>query len=225
MYLFKKSAISVLKEAGVTHLYHANSVLTSLSFLRSSSLLSRGTMERRNFPQTSQRSDPTDKRFGIWFDLFFDSDDNHFRASRANPYGPVLFVFKIDALSRMQTGPLWVSKLNPMYWEEGIITNRWHKDKSELKTNFQKGNFGQHIVIRHSGGELPFESEHLQRIIVDKPSHPGVQARAMRALRTAAEEGGLSDVEIVGRECRVGCGCARHWTSTNIPKMFSASPQ
>jgi hypothetical protein len=108
-----KDVFDVLAEKGVDSIHHVNNVMTACQFLRTGSLLSRGTALRRGLYQTPQTSDPLDKSFGIWFDVFTDSVDIHNRASRANVYGPVLFVFDAALIKRTYTGRVWVTKLNP----------------------------------------------------------------------------------------------------------------
>lgn len=79
-----KHVFDALMDKGIDELYHANSVATACQFLRSRSLISRGTVERLGVTQTPQSSDDLDKRYGIWFDVFADSVDIHNRARRAN---------------------------------------------------------------------------------------------------------------------------------------------
>ena len=55
--LSAKSLYSILKEKKVDFLYHANTVLTSLTFIRERALLSRGYVAENNFEQTDQKSD------------------------------------------------------------------------------------------------------------------------------------------------------------------------
>ena len=94
----------MLESKGVNELHHANSVATACQFIRSRSLMSRGTVERAGVFQTFQASDDIDKRYSIWFDVFMDSVDIHERARRANAYGPVLFVLDTRIIARAYTG-------------------------------------------------------------------------------------------------------------------------
>jgi len=57
---------AVLKQSRVAHLYHANSVTTSCTFLEQGGLLSRGFVQKSGFSQTAQSSDDVDKKYGIW---------------------------------------------------------------------------------------------------------------------------------------------------------------
>ena len=205
---------SVLKEKGVKELYHANSVVTACQFIRSRSLISRGTVERRGITNTPQASDDLDKRYGIWFDVFMDSVDIHKRARRANVYGPVLFIVDTKIIERTYTGRLWVTKLNPTKWAGKSDRERWFRDKEDLEENFVLGRFDQMIVARHCGGELPFK-RYLKKIVLDDPNMQteddvDLYSIGVGALRLAMEDAGL-DVPIERRKCRAGCQCEKYW--------------
>ena len=77
MHISPKALFDILSDKGITSLHHANSVVTSCSFLKSGQLISRGTLERGNGIQTAQYSDSDDKRYDVWFDVFTDSVDIH----------------------------------------------------------------------------------------------------------------------------------------------------
>jgi len=142
----------------VDTIYHANSVITACQFLRTSSLMSRGTVERKELYQTPQKSDQTDRQYGIWFDIFVDSVDIHARAKTVNAYGPVLFVIDSELIKNTYTGKVWVTKLNPTKWNDKTHEQKWFVSSDNLKDNFVRGRFDQMIVFRHCGGELPFKS-------------------------------------------------------------------
>lgn len=163
-----KHVFDALMDEEIDELHHANSVATACQFLRSRSLMSRGTVERLGITQTPQSSDDLDKSYGIWFDVFADSVDIHNRARRANAYGPVMFVFDTELINRSYTGRIWVTKLNPTKWAGKSEKQRWFQDKEDLKDNLTKGTFDQMLVFRHCGGELPFK-KFLKRIVLDNP--------------------------------------------------------
>lgn len=205
-----KHVFEALKEKGIETIHHANSVITACQFLRSRSLLSRGTVERMGIKQTPQASDAIDKRYGIWFDVFVDSVDIHNRASRSNVYGPVLFVFDSSIIEKTYTGRIWVTKTNPTKWADKTDKQRWFQDKNDLDENLVKGRFDQMIVLRHCGGELPFKN-YLQKIIIDDPQQQtddGIDLYSMSvgALRLAMSDSGL-DIPIEKRTCKPNCQC------------------
>ena len=209
------SVVSEILEANeINSLHHANSVATACQFLRSKSLMSRGTVERRGGKQTPQKSDAGDKLSGLWFDVFVDTVDIHGRASTLNVYGPVLFVLNSDILKKSYTGSIWVTKLNPTKWKGKSRQDRWFQSKDDLELSFKKGRFDHMIVFRHTGGELPFRNC-LQEIILDDPrleTADGVDFYSMAhgALRLAMSDGGL-DVPIRKRKCAGKCSCVRSY--------------
>lgn len=206
----------ILTDNGADELHHANSVVTACHFLRSKSLMSRGSVERLGWGQTPQNSDAEDRRYSLWFDVFLDSVDIHARASRANVYGPVLFVFDTDILRSNATGRLWVTKLNPTKWEDTTDKDRWFQNRRELREGFIGGEFNQSIVLRHCGGALPFDG-YIRKIVVDDPQQEdqnGVDyfSMAVGALRYAMQLSGLN-VEIERRECVRHCACSNYWAN------------
>lgn len=220
-----KHVFEILDQKGVDELHHANSVSTACHFIRSRSLMSRGTVERCGLIQTPQASDNIDKKKGIWFDVFMDSVDIHDRGKRANIYGPVLFVVDKLIISKTHTGRLWVTKLNPMMWDKKSQEEKWFQDKEDLNVNFVKGCFDQTIVARHCGGELPFR-QYLNKIILDDPhmeTADGVDfySMAVGALHLAMQDAGI-DVPIKRRKCNDGCSCKKYWSQDNerLLQMF-----
>lgn len=214
-----------LSQKGVTELHHANSIATACQFIRSRSLLSRGTVERLGVAQTPQESDKADRSYSIWFDVFLDSVDIHKRASRANVYGPVLLVFDINIIHKNSTGRIWVTKENPTKWAKKVDEDRWFQGKEDLATNFVRGRFDQMIVLRHCGGELPF-GKHLKKIVLDDPKQQTNEdidfySMAVGALRFAMQDAGV-DVPIERRKCGDQCKCEEYWGDNNerLSKMF-----
>lgn len=215
-----KQVYEVLKNKGVESIYHANSVITACRFLRSGSLMSRGTVERKGLYQTPQDSDLIDKKKGIWFDVFADPIDIHDRAKRANLYGPVLFVLDLEIISKSYAGKVWITKLNPMKWGHKQHNRKWFTSKKDLKDNFVYGEFDHMIVFRHCGGELPFK-KYLRKIILDDPSlksRAGIDYYSMAygAIRLAMTDGGINE-RITKRECRPSCQCKNYY-GTNRQK-------
>lgn len=219
MHIPSAHVYSALSEKGVTHLHHANSVATACQFIRSRSLLSRGSVERLGLAQTAQMSDSADKRYSIWFDVFADSVDIHKRANRANVYGPVLFVFDINIINNNSTGRIWVTKTNPTKWEGKKDNFRWFQDKNDLEENFVRGRFDQMIVLRHCGGELPF-GKYLKKIILDDPDKKTDMdvdhfSMSVGALRLAMQDAKI-DVPIERRQCNEECECKTYWSDNEV---------
>lgn len=224
-----KHVFEVLSDKGVTALHHANSVATACQFIRARSLMSRGTVERLGLTQTRQSSDDLDKRYSVWFDVFLDSVDIHRRASRANVYGPVLFVFSIDVISQNRTGRIWVTKSNPVTWSGKSSSEKWFQHRADLETNFVRGRFDQMTVLRHCGGSLPFGT-HLKKVVLDDPKRQtdddvDFYSMAVGALRLAMQDASL-DVPIQRRSCRPQCVCEDYWgeDEARLRLMFDPKP-
>lgn len=214
MDLPSKSVFDALVAENVTHVHHANTVLTACHFIRAKSLLSRGNIENRGLEQTKQSSDGLDKRYSIWFDVFTDSVDIHDRARRSNHYGPVLFVFDVEIIAETYTGRIWVTKENPTRWQGKSREQRWFQSAEELRNEFTYGTFDHMIVFRHCGGELPFNG-YLQKIILDDPAlktdkNVDLFSAAYGALQLALSDAGL-DIPIERRSCRHACRCKRDY--------------
>lgn len=219
---------------GITELHHANSVATACQFIRTRSLLSRGNVERLKVAQTPQVSDKADKAYSIWFDVFLDSVDIHNRASRANAYGPILFVFDINIIKNNGTGRIWVTKKNPTKWTDEPEKNRWFQNKADIEGNFVIGRFDQMVVLRHCGGELPFK-KHLKKIVLDDPKHKTAEgvdfySMAVGALRLAMQDANIN-VPIERRICKEICNCKDFWDNNNDrlsamfdPKILKIAP-
>jgi len=212
-----KKVYEILGRKGVDAIYHANSVITACQFLRGGSLMSRGTVHRKGLYQSPQNSDPSDKQYGVWFDVFTDSVDIHARAKRANIYGPVLFMIDLELIRKTYTGKIWVTRLNPAKWASKSHKERWFVSAEDLERKFVRGCFDQMIVFRHCGGDLPFH-EYLKKIVLDDPrlkSKTGIDYYSMAygALKLAITEGNFHDVRIRKRVCPAECICEKKYKS------------
>lgn len=202
--------LEVLRNKDVKHLHHANTVRTSCTFLRDGRLLARGVVEDRGLPQTPQKSDAKDKKYGVWCDVFLDGVDIHERAAWRCEYGPVLFVFDIEVLGTLTS--VWVTKTNPIRWKDGQSqSDRYFASVTELEESYQYGDFGKSIVLRNTAGMLGMKS-FLEKILLDNPNRTDRAnvdsfSQAMGALRASAQAGPLNRVAIEPRICKAGCGC------------------
>lgn len=220
----------VLVQKGIDLLYHANTVTTSLAFLQLGGLASRERVERDGFRQTEQYTDNTDKRDGIWNDVFTDTVDIHARIRNANDYGPVLFVLNAAVLTALPAQTeIWVTRTNPCKWTAGLQTcDRYFQTTAQLATGLTKGTFDQIITFRVTNGVIPFGA-YLQDIILDnlRVSHADGEERfivAQRALRTAARTGRIT-TSITRRNCGSDCRChAKYEGDANLVRKNFAVP-
>lgn len=156
-----------LKSKGVFHLYHANTVETSISFLKKDGLLSRGLCEDMKLPQTPQYTDGSDKLYNIFYDIFFDSMEIQ-RKTGISYYGPVLFVYNVDVIDIIQEGHVRITKMNPDRWNNSLSdTEKYFCTFDDLSNHFDNGDFGQHITLTDQRRPLSFS--YLERIIISDP--------------------------------------------------------
>lgn len=206
--------LAVLQEKRIDRLYHANSVTTSNTFLSQGGLVSRGTAEGNRWAQTPQYTDDVDRRYGVWHDVFVDSDDYHRRISNRNQYGPVLFVISTDFLDHLPQGAeVRVTKANPTKWANGqSYGDRYFADQEQLRASLVLGTFDQMVTIRAPGGTLPF-GRYLAEVVLDNPQGrlaDGDDAFtvAMANLAAAAAASGVV-APIRARACNAGCRCVQ----------------
>lgn len=225
MYLPSAQVFDLLATKGVKTLYHANSVRTACTYLRTGALLARGVVERRGLDQTLQSSDVEDMKYSLWYDVFLDTIDIHAQASRANAYGPVLFEIDLSKLRNCYTGAIWVTKLNPTKWVGKTKEDRWFQSMTELKSDFEVSTFDHMIVLRHIAGELPL-GDVLKRIVLDDPettkeTQPvDVHSVGFGALMSARTAGGLN-APIKTRLCKKTCACIQYYKDLEqVKKMF-----
>lgn len=225
MELKTSEVLSVLEEKRIKYLYHSNSVFTASHFLRLGGLCSRGYLEHAGHKQTIQKSDQGDRSLGVWHDIFLDSRDIHdwTNCSNISFYGPVMFKFGISILE--QTESLWITKSNPLYWRNTTTSKkRWFQDIEELESEYEEGKLNQHIVIRSSGGFIPF-GDHLKSLMVDDPlweSSAGFDYASMAygSLKNAATVGGVQ-VLIRRRDCsRESCVNIYHQSEERFTSLF-----
>lgn len=203
-----------LVERGIYYLYHANTVLTSCTFLRNGGLLSRGYVEDNGLLQTPQQSDDIDKKYGIQYDIFFDDCDIHLRSNNVNYYGPVLFKFSVDVLLAEIHSPVKITKRNPLYWKNVEPSSEYFNSIVELEADYCPGDFGQ-IITLHEANVFPFEP-YLIEIIVDNPQR-NIRSKppcdlAIKALPAAANQGQVK-TNICKRACSVLCNCNNYYDS------------
>lgn len=216
----------ILVAHGVTMLYHANSVSTSLSQLRLGGLSSRERVEQSGLPQKSQITDDLDRKFGIWGDVFMDTVDIHARISDRNKYGPVMFVMRVELLRNLPAGSrALITRTNPSKWDEMMPDQqRYFMRASDLTSGLNLGDFDQMLVIRTASGIIPF-GHHLQSIVLDEPrlqdgESPEYNAAAS-ALAAAANVNGVN-VGVMRRQC-APCKCYKSYAdrSTRVPWFYN----
>jgi hypothetical protein len=221
--MMPKEVYDVLVELHVPkpNLHHANTVITSCTFLENGALLSRGYVEKHGLEQTPQASDDVDKRYGIWDAVFLDHVDIHLRGGRKkgpNQYGPVLFVFDLDLLLHLPAGTdVRVTQNNPVHWtDKQKDEDRWYIDADELKKKIGYGDFDKMLVIKTPDGKVDFPGRRAE-ITLDDPKRQmsaGTDAyqHAEQRLKDAAEKGGII-AHISAHQCQPGCICVAKYAA------------
>lgn len=228
MNLKPSEIFEVLKNKGIFTLYHADTVITSCSFLKKGYLLSRGELEKLQLPMTDQQSDAQDKKFGLWYDVFVDGIDIHDRIKKRNYYGPVLLCIDSSVLIQKQISSIKVTKSNPQSWNDNISEKEiYFQNINEFKYGYNYGDFQKMFVIPKGSGVVRF-NKYLRRIVVDYISLNGTHyyAQALKVLKSAAEKGGVSNIKIERRNCADGCKCDQEYqrmTPATLQKFFGLS--
>lgn len=166
-----KEVYAVLKEKGINNLHHANTVLTSKTFIEEKALLSRNYIEKNELEQTPQKSDAIDKEFDIWDYIFLDAMNLSDYFSKPNEYGPVLFVLKLELLQDIET--VRVTKRNPCYWKQrDSIESMYYTSIDEIRADYKTGNKlrdgGIMFIITSVAGKLDL-SKYINEIQIDNP--------------------------------------------------------
>jgi len=230
MEILPKRIHEILKEKGVSSLYHANSVMASCAMLRNRCLLSPGSSDKLGLYHSAQTSAQLGRNFGIWDDVFTDSADVHGVTGNPNLRGPVLFELDVDLIKKTSTGRAWMTKSDPAAWQINLPhERRWFASANDLDHYFHRDNADYMAVFRHCAGKLPLVG-HLKKIILDDPQHAvaeGVDCFSMAygALRLAMSDGGIQ-VPIERRVCGTDCGCRKGYREEHerTERMFSPHP-
>lgn len=217
----------VLAEKKIGTIFHANTVRTVCTFLKHECLMSRGFVEKRQYPQTLQQSDGIDKKYEIWNDLFFDGVDIHNRINRKNNYGPVLLEFDVQLLLQDKSHSLGITKINPQNWKDSdTAVDRWFSSVDEVHKLYQQGRFDQIFVRSFGCGLLPLQP-YLKKITLDNPqtsaNNVNIYIQAIQALRASAQIGNLSHIPISQRICDASCVCSDQYNNMSnevLEKFF-----
>lgn len=158
----------LLDEKQVYHLYHANTVRTSRTFLEQGGLMSRGAVEQNDLVQTDQSSDDIDKAFDVWNDIFLDTTDLHKYFGRQNKYGPVLFKISTTFLEELDLD-IWVTKDNPINWSKSMTNqNKYFVSVEELREKWDSFQRQRKMITLKNVNE-PILFDYVSEVIVDDP--------------------------------------------------------
>ncbi|MFB9843921.1 hypothetical protein [Mucilaginibacter ginsenosidivorans] len=236
-----KGVYAILKKKGVEFLYHANTVLTCLTFIKEKALLSRHQVESDGLLQSPQKSDAEDKKYDVWDCVFLDGVDLHKKYSRANKYGPVLFRLKLELLASQTVQHIHVTKTNPWYWNDRLPPEkRYYQSLEELENDYLTGKkLDSQIMftVRNPGREIKL-NKFLDSIGIDEPKIPVtigngdevyVGDYARNAIKDALNKNGLGHINVLTRHQNTiyWCACAINynylnlWDKTEFKRRFS----
>lgn len=206
-YISSKQLYTVLTNKGITNLYHANTVETSLTFINNRALLSRGYVEFHNLIQTVQNSDDKDKRVGVWNDVFLDGKDLSTYFHRPNYYGPVLFVMKLDLLNSPLFDKVLVTKDNPNNWNENIVDNvdknRYYCSIDDINNNYLKGDYYKHARIMFTFRDIEDKmklNKFCEKIILDQTEDEIINKKSEEKIKDAMKKNGIGHIKLEKRE-------------------------
>lgn len=195
----------ILIHKGVYSLYHANTVATTIIFLKEGGLLSRGAVEEKGLVQTPQYTDERDKQLGVYDDIFFDSCDIEERGHKINQYGPVLFQYNVGVLDSIGTNCVKITKSNPCYWSETEDeTDHYFMTAEELKCEYNYGSFCQHLTICDRHIPLPFVP-HLQKVQIDDPELEDVDIDHICQTLSELLQTSCPTISVEKRKCSSKC--------------------
>jgi len=217
-----------LKEKGITHFFHANTLTTALTFIENNGLLSRGLVEKLGLNQTIQSSDDDDKRFDVWDDIFVDTTDLHGYFPRQNLYGPILFKFNIEFLLE-DTLDIWITKNNPIYWNNTLTNqDKYFQDINDLQTNWDIFD-RQRKMFTIRKADKPILFNNLEKIIVDNPKvqlqdNTHLFNEVVKELNAKAEENNFFKGKFEERSCEASCFCKKNYLydigDENLRRLF-----
>lgn len=147
--------------------YHANSVSTSIEFIKNKKIFSRDFGENSGFKQSEQSSDEVDRDFDIYNDIFFDNSDIAQRITSA--YGPITFVLKPTTILDHDI-EVKITKKNPVYWKENA---EYFEGLGELAEKIKEPenykfsyNHGYHTTLKNCP-KITLTSENLEKIYIE----------------------------------------------------------
>ena len=159
--------VEELKKLDIYELYHANAVISSLTFIENKGLMPKGLVNDQKLMRADQDTDRNDKKVNIFYDIFFDTMDVHNETNDVNDYGPVLFIFDVNMLAKLDNSDVKVTRVNPIYWSEDMSDEEKYLSIDEIADKLKKGDFNNQITIKNFNDILNFD--YLKEIVIDDP--------------------------------------------------------
>jgi hypothetical protein len=214
-----KALFEMLTKKGVTYLYHANTVATSLSFFSAGALISRHEAETNGLQQSFQKSDGHDKKHDVWDFVYLDGTDHHRIYSQSNFYGPVLFRMKLEMLNSPKFPTVFIMKYNPMNWNDKMtLEDKFYKTIEEADAEYltKKKLDSQTMFTFKSPGRTIDLKEFLDSVGIDEPSFK-VKLRSgeeidlavyiRKVIQKGMDDNGLGEIKLLRRNHTFFKGC------------------
>lgn len=222
----KHAVLKVALANEVKHLFHANTVTTSLSFLQLGGLVSRARVERDGLPQTKQTSDEADRAYHIFDKIFLDPTDLHERFGKRNLYGPVTFVFDVEVLTLDCVKEARVTRYNPANWNmSSVAPDRcWLTAPGDVSSLLRPDAWQNHVVLSCDDEVLPF-TPYLRRVILDDPQgkFPSKVDAHQAAHDALAQRLNSFGVSVERRVCPPNCVCVKEYRNNLVPFLAPTS--
>ncbi len=213
--------LNLLIKKGVKYFYHANTMITSLTFIKQGALLSRGYVETNKLAQTAQTSDALDKEFDVWDTVFLDGTDLHKKFGSRNKYGPILFLLDLDILKNENFKYIKVTETNPSYWRTAIT--KYSNSIDDINKKYLTGNKLQDgrtmFLFTKPEKEISLE-KYCKQIIIDDPKlslqypdgkEKDISDMLTNTITSALAESNIATIEVKLRhkEEKTHCVCTR----------------
>lgn len=189
-------------------LYHANSVSTSISFIKHKKLYSRSYGDKE-FPdeQTPQWSDNLDKKAGVINDIFFDNCDCRLLSKAGSAYGPVTFVLDENMLKDNSLN-IRITKTNPAMdkkeWSDLLYENKYFKDIEELKAEAENSSFPFRTSFSHHTtiwNKEYIDIKDVKYIIIERHENYAISEKIKNRLKEELCKSDLCIPVVIRNEC------------------------
>lgn len=195
-----KEIKQVLRDKGVTSLYHADTVATSLLYLESGGLLPGDAWEVSGVMPPSRRRDAETRPLGRFHDVFFASCDEHDRVHRYNLYGPVLYVYSLEVLDQLAGQEVLITREHPLRWAGERGEELYFRSVQEMQEQFCAGDICQYVAVRNAHEPIGFDC--LQEIVLDDPNIENDNFfRAFSKISKLKKQKGI-EAPLTVRQCR-----------------------
>ena len=207
-----------IKVSSCDGLYHANSVSTSISFIKNKMFYSRQYGEEHfQTNQTGQVSDDSDKSDGIYNDLFFDNCDIRAFSNKHSAYGPISFVMDEKILldsdisvritkenpgNAGTTNPFGEKPYTERYFTsiEELNEHKWEDSPTNEKFKISfRTQFGHHTTFWNKS-TLKLTPENLKYILLERNPDENTTLQVKKRLEEELAAVGLQNVPVILRK-------------------------